>query len=141
MVRSILFTLALTAFFASGCSEKAVISAAEKDSLQGTWVQENDPPGRMAADTLHFSVKNGRKILSFYSDGSPGPNWPSHAETEYRFDNGQLSYQDYSGSGRNYIHVESFQWITPGKAFSVKLYQIVGFMSADYRVTYKKVGN
>ena len=139
MARSILFMLVITAVFASSCSKKAVTAAAESNSLLGTWVRENDPPGRIAADTLRFSVRNGKNILSFYSDGSPGPNWPTHADTEYKFKDGKLSYQNYSGSNTEYLNVESFQWIIPGKSFSAKLHQIVGFMSADYWVTYNKI--
>ena len=70
---------------------------------------------------------------------SPGPNWPTVAETEYKIDNGKLSYKDYSGTSHSFYTVESFEWITSHQRFSVKLHQVLLFMSADYRVTYQKL--
>jgi hypothetical protein len=130
---SIVFALCITA-----CTEEATVAIPGKP-LQGTWVRDDNPPGRGPADTLTFSIKNGKNILSFYSAGSPGPGWPEHAETEYRFENGKLSYRNYFGTDTGFLAVESFQWITPEKSFSVKLYQFLPFMSADYRVTYSKI--
>jgi hypothetical protein len=127
------FSLCLTA-----CTEKATVTT-QPEPLQGIWVREDNLPGRGPADTLTFSTKNGKNILSFYSAGSPGPNWPEHAETEYRFQNGKLSYRNYFGTDNEFFEVESFQWISPQKSFSVKLYQVLRFMSADYRVTYRRV--
>lgn len=138
MSRILYLILIAAAGFGMACSKKAVSNKAA-EPLQGVWVREDDTPERRPADTLTFSTKNGTKILSFYSAGSPGPDWPSHAETEYRFENGKLSYRIYSGGSTDFFEVESFQWITPEKSFSVKLYQILGFISADYRVTYRKI--
>ena len=120
------------------CGKKAV---PEKDQslLEGTWVRESDPPGRQPADTLRFVESNGQQKLRFYSAGSPGFNWPDNADTEYSFQGGKLSFKDYSGNSSNVLEVESFEWIEPGKSFSVKLYQVLLYMSADYRVTYKRV--
>ena len=120
------------------CTEKA-ISTQSPMPLNGVWVREGDTPGKDPADTLVFAVKNNKKTLSFYSAGSPGPNWPSYAETEYRFENGKLTYRNYFSSDNDFFEVESFEWVSPEKSFSVKLYQIVRYMSADYRVTYRKV--
>ncbi len=120
------------------CTEKAMVTQPE-EPLQGVWVREDNAPGRGPADTLTFSKKSDKNILSFYSAGSPGPNWPEYAETEYRFQNGKLSYRNYFGTDNEFFEVQSFQWITPGKSFSVKLYQILAFMSADYRVTYRRI--
>jgi hypothetical protein len=78
-------------------------------------------------------------MLSFHSSGSPGPDWPEDAETEYRFQNGKLSYRNYFGSDNSFFEVESFQWVAPGERFSIKLHQVLLFMSADYRVTYRKL--
>lgn len=120
------------------CGKKQV-PANSQEMLEGVWVREFDNPGRQPADTLEFSNENGKNILRFYCAGSPGPNWPSEARTEYRFGNEKLSYKDYSGSGSDFYQVESFQWVKPGKTFSVKLYQVLLYMSADYRVTYQKI--
>ena len=122
----------------TACTEKAAVNL-EPETLHGVWVRENDLPGREPADTLTFFSKNGKNFLSFYSFGSPGPNWPEYAETEYRFQNGKLSYRSYVGNNNTFFDVESFQWISPGKSFSVKLHQVLLFMSADYRVTYQKL--
>ena len=122
----------------TGCAKKA-ISGKTSESLEGVWVREGDTPGLHPADTLTFALKSGKKILSFYSAGSPGPDWPTFAETEYRFENGKLTYRNYFGTDNDFFEVESFQWVTPQKTFSVKLYQILRFMSADYRVTYRKL--
>src|SRR5688500_11834773 len=111
------------------CTKKAVTNK-PTDALQAIWVREGDTPGKHPADTLTFSMKNGKNILSFYSAGSPGPDWPEHAETDYKFENGKLSYRNYFGTDNNFFEVESFQWITPEKTFRVKLYQIVRFMAA-----------
>ena len=131
-----LFLIISTSF--TGCTKRAT-SGKPLEPLHGVWVREGDTPGRDAADTLTFAVKNGKNILSFYPVGSPGPNWPSHAETEYRFENGKLSYRNYFNTDNDFFEVESFQWEAPEKSFSVKLYQVVRYMSADYRVTYRKV--
>lgn len=132
----ILLFLVSTSF--AGCTEKA-ISTQPPEPLLGVWVREGDAPGKDPADTLVFAVKNNKNIMSFYSAGSPGPNWPSNAETEYRFEHGKLNYRNYFGSDNDFFEVESFQWVSPEKSFSVKLYQIVRYISADYRVTYQKV--
>ena len=137
MSRAILFVLLVSTSLAR-CTREAT-STMPQEPLQGVWVRDGDTPGMNPADTLIFAVKNGKNMLSFYSAGSPGPNWPSHAETEYRFENGKLNYRNYFGTDNDFFEVESFQWVAPEKSFSVKLYQIVRYMSADYRVTYRKV--
>ena len=130
--------LLVTTTVVCGCTKRAVTNKAA-GSLEGVWVREGDTPGMHPADTLTFARKNGKNVLSFYSAGSPGPNWPTFAETEYRFENGKLYYRNYSDSDNGFLEVESFKWITPQKSFSLKLYQVLRFMSADYRVTYIKV--
>ena len=137
MSKIVLLFLA-TITLGSGCTKKAA-SNKPAGPLEGIWVREGDTPGMHPADTLTFTRKNGKDVLSFYSAGSPGPNWPTYAETEYRFENAKLYYRKYSDTDNAFFEVESFQWITPQKSFSVKLYQVLGFMSADYRVTYRKV--
>jgi hypothetical protein len=137
MSRAILFVLLLSTSLAR-CTREAT-STKPQEPLQGVWVRDGDLPGMNPADTLIFAVKNGKNMLSFYSAGSPGPNWPSHAETEYRFENGKLNYRNYFGTDNDFFEVESFQWVALEKSFNVKLYQIVRYMSADYRVTYRKV--
>ena len=133
-----IFLFLIMSALVTACTKKAV-SNQPTAPLQGVWVREGDVPGMDPADTLTFAVKNGKNILSFYSAGSPGPNWPTYAETEYRFANGKLNYRNYFGTDNDFFEVESFQWVATEKSFSVKLYQLVRYMSADYRVTYRKV--
>lgn len=138
MSKAYFLIAALYSLCVTACTEKAKVAIHEQP-LQGIWVREDDVPGRGPADTLVFSTKNRKDILSFYSAGSPGPGWPEHAETEYRFQNGKLSYRNYFGTDNEFFEVESFEWITPQERFSVKLHQILRFMSADYRVTYRRI--
>ena len=138
MPKALFLVFIITAAFLMGCLKEAIIDKTGS-GLQGIWIKEGDIQGRQPADTLIFFTKNGKNMLSFYSAGSPGPNWPSHAETEYKYENGKLSFKDYSGTGNDFLNVESFQWLKADKEFSVKLYQILLFMSADYRVTYRKI--
>lgn len=134
----IILLLFVTITSISGCNKRAV-SNKMVGPLEGIWVKEGDTPGMHPADTLTFTMRNGKNILSFYSAGSPGPNWPTYAETEYRFENGKLFYRNYFATDNDFFEVQSFQWITAQKSFSVKLYEVLRFMSADYRVTYTKV--
>lgn len=127
--------LILIAFLVTNCNKKSA-SGSTKNDLTGFWVLEGDTPGPGSADTLFFSEKNGKKLLNFYTGPGLGSNLPRWVETEYKFENGKLSYFDYLGSYNKFMDVESFQWLDPGKKFSVKRYQILGFFSADYRVTY-----
>lgn len=127
-------------FFFTSCDKKENSSnPGPETALQGTWVRVDDAPGRQPADTLRFFRKNGKDLLAFYSAGSPGAGWPSQTETEYRFDNGKLSYNAFTGSSPEFYTVDSFEWITTQKTFSIKLYQFLLYMSADYRVTYQKI--
>ena len=134
---SLLYPL-LVSFCITACTEKTSV-AIKPESLHGLWVRENDLPGREPADTLAFFSKNGQNMLSFYSAGSPGPDWPEHAETEYRLQNNKLGYRNYFGGDNAFFEVKSFEWVTPEKSFSVRLHEVLRFMSADYRVTYRKL--
>ncbi|HVG15383.1 MAG TPA: hypothetical protein VM935_10500 [Chitinophagaceae bacterium] len=140
MCRTFFAVLTAATFFLTCCNKKESNSNANPGTaLLGTWVRVDDPPGRQPADTLHFLRRNGKDLLAFYCAGSPGPNWPSQAETEFKFDNGKLIFKDYSGTTSDFYTVESFQWVTIDKQFSVKLREILLYMSADYRVTYQKI--
>lgn len=140
MHKTLFACLVAGTFFFASCDKKENNSnPGTETALQGTWVRVDDAPGRQPADTLRFLRKNGKNMLAYYSAGSPGPDWPSQAETEYKFDNGKLSYKLFAGSNSEFLTVDSFQWITNEKEFSVKLYQILLYMSADYRVTYQKI--
>lgn len=119
----------------SSCSKDPV---SEEDQLLGTWVRVGSD-GTGPAGTLQFSIKNGKHILQFDCSGSPGPNWPSTAETEYKFQNGKLSFINYSNPSLGFYTTESFNWTTRGQEFEVKLYQLLRYMSADYTVKFKKV--
>jgi hypothetical protein len=128
--------LALTALLSLfGCSKK---SSGEAEEIKGTWVREATN-GSGPGNTLTFSMVNGRNILSFDCSGSPGPNWPTDANSEYRFVNGMLSYLNYADSSMGFYTTTSFKWIVPGKEFEIKFREILLFMSADYLVKYKKI--
>ena len=110
----------------------------EEDPLKGTWVREGTT-GVGPGNTIVFSQKDGKNIMSFDCSGSPGPGWPSNAETEYKIENGKLSYLTYYDTSLGFYNVANFQWITVGQEFEVKFREILLFMSADYKVRYKKL--
>ena len=122
----------------AGCPKKDVLNASEA-ALQGMWIRVDDTPGLQPADTIRFFTKNGKNLMAFKCVGCPATIAPAHIETEFKFENSILSFRDYTGQSNDFRNVESFQWITSEKEFSVKLYQFLVFMSADYRVNYKKV--
>ena len=126
--------LLLALFIIAGCDKEV---KKEEDLIKGKWVREGTN-GTGSGNTLDFSIKNGVYTLSFDCSGSPGPNWPSHAETEYRFNNGQLSYLNYADNSAGFYTTNSFNWIVVGESFEVKFHQILLFMSADYKVKYKR---
>ena len=135
MRHSVIVALSFSILLLSGCS-KATISG--EDQLLGTWVRVGTD-GTGPAGTLQFSLKNGIHILQFNCSGSPGPNWPSTAETQYKFQNGKLSFINYSDTSLGFYTAESFNWTIKGQEFEVKLYQLLYYMSADYTVKFKKV--
>ena len=140
-MRSFLFFCSLL-LISLGCSKSRTDQACFADSetdLTGVWVVEGDGPDREPADTLRFTRNGNNTLLSFYCDGSPGPDWPEFANTPYRFQQGKLSYLDYSNQTGDEIEVESFQWVEPGRSFSVLRYEILTYISADYRVRYTRL--
>ena len=59
----------------TGCFKKAA-SNKTSDSLEGVWVREGDTPGMHPADTLRFTSKNGKDILSNIDwTVQPGEHW------------------------------------------------------------------
>lgn len=124
-----------TVLLLSSCS-KATVSG--EDQLLGTWVMVGTD-GSGPAGTLQFSIKNGMHVLQFDCSGSPGPNWPSNAETEYKFQNGKLSFINYSNSSLGFYSADSFNWTVKDQEFEVKLYQLLHYISADYTVKFKRV--
>lgn len=138
MTRLFITLLIITSTMITGCRKDAVTDT-EASVFHGSWVREGDVPGRQGADTLWFFSKNGKDLLFFHYAPTGGANWPAQVETEYKFENDKLTLKDFSAGTNSFVPVESFQWISPKKEFSAKLYQIVHFMSADYRVTYRKV--
>jgi len=134
-----LFVLAIL-LTATGCEKKATYSETNPNAvLLGTWVRKDDTPGRQPADTLVFAKKGDKYLLTFFCSGAPAPNWPTLAETNYKIENGKLLFQDYSTTSAAYYTADSFEWITEGEQFSIQLYQLLLYMSADYRVTYQKL--
>lgn len=111
----------------------------DEERILGVWVKHPVSTVGNPADTLYFTRKNGNFILSFDCSGSPGPNWPSRAETVYRFQNGKLAYIDYEDSSAGYFEATSFQWVTPGQQFEIFLRHILLYMSATYKVLYTRI--
>lgn len=132
MPRFFLLFFVITAFFA-GCEKD---TRTESDPLHGTWVKGS---GGLPADTLRFFSKAGKNMLAFKFSATGGVNWPADVETEYRFSEGKLAIKAVSGGPDDFFPVDSFEWIVRNNEFSVKLYQVVQYMSADYRVTYRKL--
>ena len=129
----IFLLLFMTVAILGGCRKDADTDAS---ALYGTWVKEG---GGLPADTIRFFSKANKNMLAFEFGGTGGVNWPAHVETEYRFSNDKLEVKEISGSADDFFAADSFQWITRNKEFSVKLYQVVQYISADYRVTYRKL--
>ena len=124
-----------TLLLLSGCN-KGVHQ--EENLILGKWVRESTD-GTGPGNTLTFSIKNDIYTLSFDCSGSPGPGWPHHAETEYKFENGHLSYLTYYDPNEGFYNADSFKWISKGESFEIKFRQILLFMSADYSVRFNKV--
>lgn len=133
-ISSLILMIAIL-FFAS-CDKQKVKT--EEDPIKGTWVRVGTS-GTGPGNTIVFSQKNGVNIMSFDCSGSPGPGWPSNAETEYKFENGKLSYLNYYDTSLGFYTVTNFTWITEGQEFEVKFREILLFMAADYKVRYKKL--
>jgi hypothetical protein len=132
MVRFSLFLLIVAALL-FGCSKDASM---EESSLYGTWVKEG---GGLPADTLRFFSKDNKNIVAFEFSPTRGINWPENVEAEYSIVNDKLAIKDASGTTNEFFIADSFEWIQIKKEFSVKLYQIVQYISADYRATYRKL--
>ena len=119
----------------NGCGKKV---ETEEDLIKGTWIKEGTN-GTGAGNTLYFSKKNGIYTLSFDCSGSPGPDWPSRAETEYKFQKGKLSYLTYYDNSLGFYTADNFKWITKGEEFQILSRELLLYMSATYLVKYKKV--
>jgi hypothetical protein len=132
MLRALLY-LFIVATLLSGCSKDASM---EESALYGTWVKEG---GGLPADTLHFFSKDNKNIVAFEFGPTGGINWPAHVEAEYSIVNDKLAIKDASGTTNEFFIADSFEWIQIKKAFSVKLYQVVQYISADYTVTFRKL--
>ena len=122
-------------FIIAGCNKNL---KSEEDAILGKWTREGTD-GNGPGNTLIFSKKNGTYTLSFDCSGSPGPDWPSHADTEYKFENGKLKYLIYYDTREGFYTVENFKWLVKAESFEVHLREILLFMSADYPVKYNKV--
>lgn len=134
MKHLLIIAVFFSALLLTGCT-KATVS--DEDQILGTWVRVGTD-GSGPGGTLNFSIKNNIHTLQFDCSGSPGPNWPSTAETEYKFQNGKLSFINYSNSSMGFYTAESFNWTNKGEEFEVKFYQLLHYMSADYTVKYRK---
>lgn len=132
-ISSFILIIAILVF--SSCDKQKVKA---DDPIKGTWVRVGTT-GTGPGNTIVFSQKNGVNTMSFDCSGSPGPGWPSNAETEYKFENGKLSYLNYYDNSLGFYNVTNFTWITEGQEFEVKFREILLFMAADYKVKYKKL--
>lgn len=131
-----LFFIALipAILFSMGCSKNK--SSSENDVLTGSWIRKGTD-GTGPGNKLIFSRAAGTPMLSFNCNASPGSG-PTDAYVPYRFSNNQLSYLNYTDSVGGYYPVTSFNWVVPGREFSVQFHQILLYMSAVYEVNYEK---
>ena len=129
----LLLILFMFAVLVSACEKNAVM---EESALYGTWIKEG---GGLPADTIRFLSKNDKNVVAFKFVQTGGINWPSNVEAEYLFSNGRLAIKNASGSTNDFFTADSFEWIVIKKEFSIKLYQLVQYISADYEVTYRKL--
>lgn len=135
----ILFLLLQTVVFVNiGCHKSNTAANDPATNLTGKWIVKGTD-GSGPAGTLYFANKAGTNTLSFDCSGSPGPNWPSQAETPYKFENGKLLYVVYDNPGQGYYTADSFVWITAGQEFEIKRRQLLLYMSADYTIRYTRV--
>lgn len=134
-MKYVIILSALALLIVTGCKKE---TASDEQQMQGTWLRVGTD-GTGPAGTLVFSQVAGSNMLQFNCSGSPGPGWPATANTTYSFQNGKLSFVDYSNSSGTIYTADSFTWITKGEEFEIKLRQLLLFMSADYTVRFKKV--
>ena len=130
-----LIIILLVSSVISGCNKK---TDSEEDLIIGTWIRESTD-GTGPGNTLYFSKKNGIYTLSFNCSGSPGPGWPSNAETEYKFQNEKLTYLNYYDPGLGFYTANNFRWVTKAQEFELLFREMLLYMSATYLVKYKKV--
>ena len=138
MSRSIILLLFILLVSACSRKEKDPILK-DEDRILGVWLIT--PLGSIPrpADTLYFTKNDGAYKLSFDCSGAPVFNWPSRAETPYRFENGKLSYLNYYDPADGFVVASSFEWITPGQEFQIFRRHLVLYMSAEYTVKYTKI--
>jgi hypothetical protein len=130
----------ITIFGAIACKKGSSGTTTDLPSagLYGKWILKGSD-GTGPGNTLQFYKKNDSNFLSFDCSGSPGPDWPSHAETAYKIEDGKLMYMNYAEPAYGFYTATSFQWIVLGQEFEIKRRQLLLYMSADYTVRYVKV--
>jgi hypothetical protein len=139
MKRILLWLLPTVALLAAtGCKKSTSSTAPAVDIAAGKWIIKGTD-GSGPAGTLSFAAVNGKNILSFDCSGSPGPNWPSQAATEYKIENDKLSYINYADASYGFFTADSFKWITPGKEFEIKRRHLLLYMAADYTIRYIRI--
>jgi hypothetical protein len=134
-MKKILTIFCFISIFQIGCKKDNSTNA---DLMLGTWIIKGTD-GTGPAGTLLFAKQNGKNTLSFNSAGSPGPNWPATAETEYSFANGKLRYTNYYDPSQGSYTINSFKWITEGEEFEIQLSELLLYMSSLNPVRYIKV--
>jgi hypothetical protein len=118
-----------------GCKKD---NSSSSDIMLGAWIIKGSD-GSGPGGTLLFSRQNGQNILHFNSSGSPGPNWPVVAQTEYKISFGKLQYNNYYDSSQGFYTINSFNWIAEGQEFEIELRELLLYMSSNNKVRYIKV--
>lgn len=130
MFKTIIFFgfLVVTAFCA--CTKKTVEQRGE--TIEGVWVK-----GSHTGDTLRFSIKNGKNIVSY--NMSFNTLFAAPTEREYILKEGKFSLQFLDRSNR-FEPIESFKWKELHKEFEVEGIELFPFMSSmGTYFTYRRV--
>ena len=133
-IRNVIFILLLLGAVSACKKQNSDLEA----RIYGTWVMEGDIPGKSPADTIIFYRQNNQNLLKFFGgNGSPGPGGPSEVVTEFKCEGNKLYYKDYLDPRTEFIEIGSLQW-SDDRHFNLKFYELLQYISADYRVYYEK---
>ena len=118
VIVSLMSILLSSSFFS--CSKNV---SDEESAFYGTWVK-----GSNTGDTLQFSKKNGKNILSYNLSFNSLVYAPT--EVEYFYTNGRLSIKYPAVTGADFP-INSFVWKQGNKEFEVLGIELYNFMSAS----------
>lgn len=110
------------------------------EDIKGTWILKGSN-GIGPASKLVFSEIDNTNILSFDITGSLGANGLKIVKVPYKMDNNnKLSLIQYINSKNDdYRNITSFEWVVPGREFTVKFHEILLSISSDTKVNYVKL--